>query len=179
MDPAVKRLLPPDSSSGAASSISTEAPCSCAASAAQNAAFPAPTTMTSACEFAISLLIPQAQTSAGHDLPFDAFSAAIDQRLLIRPLDFDLRRRGPRGLFERDRGLIRRQPIVPGAVERGKGLELVERVFLLEHFGIGLDRHRRIEHARDAVHGDLSWLPDAAPNRCRGNSRPRPRSRLC
>src|SRR5882724_6293885 len=47
MAPAVKRLFPPDSSSGAASSISTEAPFSRAASAAQNAAFPPPTTMTS------------------------------------------------------------------------------------------------------------------------------------
>ena len=45
--PAVKRLLPPDSSSGAASSMSTEAPSSRAASAAQYAALPAPTTMTS------------------------------------------------------------------------------------------------------------------------------------
>src|SRR6267142_1809160 len=47
MAPAVKRLLPPDSSSGAASSISTEAPFSRAASAAQYAALPPPTTMTS------------------------------------------------------------------------------------------------------------------------------------
>src|SRR6266566_1271263 len=47
MAPAVKRLLPPDSSSGAASSIRTDAPASRAASAAQNAALPPPTTMTS------------------------------------------------------------------------------------------------------------------------------------
>src|SRR3954471_11601336 len=40
MEPAVKRLLPPDSSSGAASNMTTLAPCSCAASAAQNAALP-------------------------------------------------------------------------------------------------------------------------------------------
>src|SRR5262245_6529175 len=45
--PAVKRLLPPASPSGAASSITTLAPCSCAASAAQNAALPPPTTITS------------------------------------------------------------------------------------------------------------------------------------
>src|SRR5439155_9777965 len=55
IEPAVKRLLPPDSSSGAASSITTLAPCSCAASAAQKAALPAPTTITSAVA-AIALL---------------------------------------------------------------------------------------------------------------------------
>src|SRR5579885_1795892 len=47
MAPAVKRLLPPRSASGAASSMRTWAPRSCAASAAQKAAFPAPTTTTS------------------------------------------------------------------------------------------------------------------------------------
>src|SRR5215471_16456519 len=48
MAPAVKRLLPPASSSGARSSMSTDTPLSAAASAAENAAFPAPTTTTSA-----------------------------------------------------------------------------------------------------------------------------------
>ena len=43
----MKRLLPPDSSSGARSSTRTETPCSAAAWAAQKAALPAPTTMTS------------------------------------------------------------------------------------------------------------------------------------
>src|SRR5882672_4078854 len=47
MAPAVKRLLPPASSSGAASNIRTDAPASRAASAAQYAALPPPTTMTS------------------------------------------------------------------------------------------------------------------------------------
>src|SRR5712671_3516188 len=47
MAPAVKRLLPPDSSSGAASSMRTDAPASRAARLAQNAALPPPTTMTS------------------------------------------------------------------------------------------------------------------------------------
>src|SRR4029079_8568522 len=46
--PAVNRLLPPDSSSGARSSTRTETPCSAAACAAQNAAVPAPTITTSA-----------------------------------------------------------------------------------------------------------------------------------
>src|SRR4029079_16231975 len=45
--PAVKRELPPISSLGASSTISTLAPFSAAACAAQNAAFPAPTTTTS------------------------------------------------------------------------------------------------------------------------------------
>ena len=53
MAPAVKRLLPPIAPSGARSSISTLAPFSAAASAAQNAALPAPTTTTS--NFATSL----------------------------------------------------------------------------------------------------------------------------
>src|SRR6185436_2942039 len=47
MAPAVKRELPPFSSRAARSSISTEAPASRAASAAQKAALPAPTTTTS------------------------------------------------------------------------------------------------------------------------------------
>src|SRR5215468_9179041 len=45
--PAVKRLLPPDSSSGARSSTRTDTPCSAAAWAAQKAALPAPIMMTS------------------------------------------------------------------------------------------------------------------------------------
>src|SRR5262249_50217212 len=39
-----------------------------------------------ACHFA--LMPPWTRVSAGHDLPFDAFPAAIDQRLFIRPLTF-------------------------------------------------------------------------------------------
>ena len=45
--PAVNRLLPPLSAYGARSSMITRAPASCAAWAAQKAAFPAPTTITS------------------------------------------------------------------------------------------------------------------------------------
>src|SRR2546421_9351609 len=45
--PPAKRLLPPDSSSDAASSMTTFAPCSRAASAAHSAALPFPTTITS------------------------------------------------------------------------------------------------------------------------------------
>src|SRR3990172_564875 len=47
MTPPAKRLLPPDSSTGAASSMATRAPQSLAASAAQSAALPLPTTTTS------------------------------------------------------------------------------------------------------------------------------------
>jgi len=47
MAPAVNRVLPPDSSSRARSSTSTRSHRSRAASAAQKAALPAPTTMTS------------------------------------------------------------------------------------------------------------------------------------
>src|SRR5271165_2416822 len=47
MAPAVKRVLPPASASGARSSMVTRAPRSAAATAAANAAFPAPTTTTS------------------------------------------------------------------------------------------------------------------------------------
>src|SRR5262249_5282028 len=45
--PAVKKPLPPRHASGAFSSTSTRAPCSCADSAAHIAALPPPTTMTS------------------------------------------------------------------------------------------------------------------------------------
>src|SRR5687767_1361339 len=48
MAPAVKRLLPPASSSGARSSTSTDAPCSAADNAAHKAALPPPTITTSA-----------------------------------------------------------------------------------------------------------------------------------
>src|SRR4051812_14702915 len=49
MTPPAKRLLPPDSSTGAASSIITLTPRSRAANAAHSAAFPFPTTRMSAC----------------------------------------------------------------------------------------------------------------------------------
>ena len=47
MTPPAKRLLPPDSSSAAASSMATLAPFSRADSAAHKAALPLPTTITS------------------------------------------------------------------------------------------------------------------------------------
>src|SRR5262245_40595153 len=47
MTPPANRLLPPDSASEAHSSTTTPAPCSRAERAAQSAALPAPTTMTS------------------------------------------------------------------------------------------------------------------------------------
>src|ERR1700756_2257757 len=59
VDPATKNVLPPRSANGAVSSTIGFAPASLAASAAHNAALPAPTTMTSAslmsCNFKICL----------------------------------------------------------------------------------------------------------------------------
>ena len=54
-------------------------------------------------------------------------------------------------LLQRDRLLVGRQLVVPRPVERGEGLELVERALLLEHLGVGLDRDRRVEQAGNAV----------------------------
>ena len=63
MAPAVKRVLPPASSSGARSSIVTRAPCSAAATAAAKAALPAPTTITAGMTVASGRRLRQ---SAGH-----------------------------------------------------------------------------------------------------------------
>src|SRR5580692_634630 len=84
-------------------------------------------------------------------LPLDRLAAAIDQGALVGAGDFDFLWRGPRRLLQRDLVLARRHPIMLRAVERGKGFELVERAFLLEYPRIGLDRDRRIEHARHAI----------------------------
>src|SRR5262245_38261614 len=96
-----------------------------------------------------------------HHAPLDRFATAIDQRLLVRPLDLDLRGGGPGGSLERDGFAVGWQLVVAGAVEGGKCLELVERAFLLEHLGVARDRDRRIEQARDAVDrklpGDRVW----------------------
>src|SRR5262249_30346725 len=48
---------------------------------------------------------------ARHALPLDRSPAAIDPRLLVRPFDLDLRRRGPRRFFERDARFVGRQAI--------------------------------------------------------------------
>src|SRR6266508_4488085 len=146
MEPAVKRLLPPDSSSGAASNMRTEAPCSCAANAAQNAAFPAPTTITSdslktISPVALSPFLGGGSTAAcgallRYNLPFDDFATAIDQRALIGTVHLDLLRRCPRRAFQRDRPLIGRKTVVIRAVERSKSFKLVQCALLLEYFGI-------------------------------------------
>src|SRR3954471_18528495 len=73
------------------------------------------------------------RTLTSHHFPLDRLTAAVDQRLLIRSLDFDVLWRPPRGLLERDPLLVGRQAIVLRTVERGKGFELVESAFLLEH----------------------------------------------
>src|ERR1700716_2010803 len=121
--------------------MSTEAPCSCAAKAAQNAALPAPTTMTSYSCIAVptfeSCSLDGAKRNPGrlsryrtttkfsirHHAPLDGFTAAIDQRALVRALDLDLLRRRPSCALERDRLLVGRQPVMLGAVERCEGFE--------------------------------------------------------
>src|SRR5213082_3343370 len=50
-------------------------------------------------------------------LPSDGFAAAVDQRALVGPGNFDFFRRGPRRLFQRDGVLVRGQPIMPGTIE--------------------------------------------------------------
>src|SRR5258708_20114384 len=84
---------------------------------------------------------PQAEISIGYDFPFDRFSTAIDERLLIRPFDLDLLRRSPWELFQRDCRFIHRQAIVPGTVELPKGFELVVPALLLAHFALILAPH--------------------------------------
>src|ERR1700733_15122187 len=83
---------------------------------------------------------PRRGIASSHHLPFDGFAAAIEQRTLVGTRDFDLDRRGPWRLFQHDFILVRRQTIMLGPVERGKGLEPVERLLLLEHLGVGRKR---------------------------------------
>src|SRR5262249_1393807 len=87
--------------------------------------------------------------------PLDRLAAPIDQRLLVRPVNFDLLRRRPARLLEGDRLLVGRKLVVPGAVQPGEGLELVEGAVLLEHRGVARDRPRGIEDAGDAVEREL------------------------
>src|SRR5581483_7886561 len=47
--------------------------------------------------------------------------------------------------------LVGRQAIEARTVQRGKGLELVERVLLHENLGVELQRHRRVEDAGAAA----------------------------
>src|SRR5215831_15709381 len=128
MDPAVNRLLPPDSSSGAASSISTDAPCSCAASAAQNAALPPPTTMTSASDFAIS--------------PLTRY---------LRLVGADLRREG-RGVSDAAMGLRPARRVMHEFFDLGElcGIELAARLGDRKHVPPGRQRvQRHAEIAQD------------------------------
>src|ERR1700683_5869433 len=82
-----------------------------------------------------------------YHLPLNRLPAAIDQRALVRPRYLYLLGRGPGCLLQRNPLLVRRHAIVLRPVERGERFELVERALLLEHFRIGFDRHRRVEHA--------------------------------
>src|SRR5688500_1681740 len=83
-----------------------------------------------------------------YDLPGKGLAAAVHERALFRPVDLHLGRRLPRGALERDRLGVGLEPVMARAVERGEGLELVERVLLREHLRVGLDRDRRIEQPR-------------------------------
>src|SRR5881392_4321222 len=60
------------------------------------------------------------------------------------------------GTLERHHLLVDRQPVEARAVDRGKGLQCVERVFLLEHGRIALERVRRIEDSGAAAGAFLS-----------------------
>src|SRR5215467_6956566 len=90
-------------------------------------------------------------TASTHHLPGDGFAAAVDQRALVEPGDFDFFRRRPWHLFERDSVVVGRHPIVLGAIERGKGFQLIERALLLEDLGVAFDGDRGVEHARDTA----------------------------
>src|SRR5262245_17781837 len=96
-------------------------------------------------------------TSQLHNLPLNRLAAAIDQLALFRALDLPLVWRGPGPLLERDAFLVRRQLVVLWPIERGEGLKLVQRPFLFEHLGVGLDRDRGVEDARDAVQRELAY----------------------
>src|SRR5580700_9092267 len=67
---------------------------------------------------------------ARHHLPLDGLAAAIEQCAFVRSGDLDLERCRPRCFLQHDFILIRRQAVMPGSVERGKGFELVERALL-------------------------------------------------
>src|SRR5437899_944101 len=88
---------------------------------------------------------------ASHYLPFDRFAAAIDQRFFVGSFDLYFFGSCPGGFLKRYRLLVDRQLVMPRAVERGESFELVERAFLFENPGVGLDRNRRVEQARNAV----------------------------
>src|SRR5262245_46926498 len=83
MAPAVKRLLPPASSSGARSSRSTDPPCSRAASAAHRAALPPPTITTSA-EAGSMARAPVVFEAAHYTRPAGNFQGDAPPRLVGR-----------------------------------------------------------------------------------------------
>src|SRR5580704_17890721 len=118
MEPAVKRLLPPDSSSGAASHMMTLAPCSCAASAAQNAALPAPITITSADSFAIPVLLLLRRLG-------DAAVRLRPRRRIVHEL-FDFRESG---FVEFAALLGDRQHVPPGGERMQRHAEIAENLF--------------------------------------------------
>ena len=60
---------------------------------------------------------------ARHHLPLDGLAAAIEQCAFVRSSDLDLDRCCPRRFLQRDFILIRRQAVMAGSVERGKGFQ--------------------------------------------------------
>src|SRR6185312_3980210 len=91
------------------------------------------------------------------DAPVYGLAAAMDERALV-PFDRDGFGRGPGLGLERDLVRVGRQSVMRRPVERGEGLELVERALLLEHLEVALDRDRRVEEAGNA--GDVELLRD-------------------
>src|ERR671914_70447 len=81
----------------------------------------------------------RAHDSMRDDAPWDGFAPAIDERPLVRSVHFDFLRGRPRGLFQGDRVLVRRQPVMRRAVKGGKAFELVEGALLIEYFCVDFD----------------------------------------
>src|SRR5260370_34559814 len=91
--------------------------------------------------------------------------AGAPRSILDRPGDFlareeghddgvsgiDPRRNAPRRSAQRDAPLVRRQAIKARTVERGEGLQAIERALFGEDLGIELERRRRGEDAAAAA----------------------------
>src|SRR5262249_31086703 len=88
-------------------------------------------------------------------LPGDGLAAAIDQGALVGTGNPHLFRRGPFDLFQGNRLIIGRHPVVLRALERATGLQPIESGLLLEYLGVSFNRDRGIEHARDTADRDF------------------------
>src|SRR5260370_7785967 len=94
------------------------------------------------------------ESSVDH-LPSNGLAATVYQGALVGPGDFHLFRRRPWRLFQGNRLLVGRHPVMLGAIERTEGFKFIERALLLEHLGVGFDGDRRIEHAGNAADRNL------------------------